>query len=244
MKFSRKMISTLLLVVVMMLLTTTMASMQGPTVQQVIMGTVTDTACTGQVSVPVNMTGVGGSGASGFTLVVGVPTGLVTLAPSCVFSGQFAASCSAISGIQICTVNDINDQGTGQNLYQVDGGCLPTGPTVPAPPVLGDTLATTITVNRNGAPQDSHVLDLLPSDGAASPTYTQIVDPAGATYNVPNAALIDGAVNWCPATAVTMSGFDAVTNNAAPFAAAAWPLLAGAAAVAAGGAYALLRRKS
>ena len=48
----------------------------------------------------------------------------------------------------------------------------------------------------------------------------------------------------CAPTAVTMSGFDATTDSPAPFAAAAWPLLAGAAAVAAGGAYALLRRKS
>lgn len=48
----------------------------------------------------------------------------------------------------------------------------------------------------------------------------------------------------CIPTAVTMSGFDAATDSPAPFVASAWPLLAGAAAVAAGGAYALLRRKS
>ncbi len=239
MESARKMFATLFLVVMLMLLTTTMASMQGPSVQQVIMGTGTDASCTGQVAVPVNMTGLGGSGASGFTLITGVPLGTISIAPTCVFGGQFAANCSAVSGIQICSVADINDHATGLNLYQVDAGCLPIS--APPVPVTGDTLAATITVNRNSAPEDSHVLDLLPSDGAG--TFTQIVDLNAATFNVPDSGLVDGSVNWCP-TAVTMSGFDATTNSPAPFAAAAWPLLAGAAAVAAGGAYALLRRKS
>jgi len=55
--------------------------------------------------------------------------------------------------------------------------------------------------------------------------------------------LTDGG-GLCAPTAVTMSGFDATTDSPVPFAGAAWPLLAGAAAVAVGGAYALLRRKS
>lgn len=58
------------------------------------------------------------------------------------------------------------------------------------------------------------------------------------------AQYIPGELTIGTPTAVTMTGLDAASSSAAPFAAAAWPLLAGAAAVAAGGAYALLRRKS
>ncbi|MEI2691916.1 MAG: hypothetical protein V9H69_20315 [Anaerolineae bacterium] len=58
------------------------------------------------------------------------------------------------------------------------------------------------------------------------------------------AQYIPGQLTIGTPTAVELSNISATTNSPAPFAASAWPLLAGAAAVAAGGAYALLRRKS
>lgn len=238
MKSVRKILSVATLTLVLLVLLTGVASMQtGPGTPTLVIGIGTDTACTGSVEVPVTLNGLGGSGAAGFTVLLGVPVGTISIAPTCVGGPAFtnpASGCFFFS----CTVVDVNDHGTGLNLYQIDGVCAAGSP----PSISGDQLAATITVNRNGAPADSHVLDAVPTDGAG--TFTQVFDPDTVLYNIPDSGITDGAVNWCPATAVTMSGFDAATNNAAPFAAAAWPLLAGAAAVAAGGAYALLRRKS
>jgi len=73
---------------------------------------------------------------------------------------------------------------------------------------------------------------------------TNIVYRVTPAQYLPDSSLTDGAPMCGSPTAVTMTGLDAASSSAAPFAAAAWPLLAGAAAVAAGGAYALLRRKS
>ena len=208
----------------------------GPGTPTLVIGTGTDTSCTGSVTVPITLNGLGGSGAAGFTVMLGVPVGTISLSPTCVGGPAFtnpANGCFFFS----CTATDVNDHSTGLNLYQIDGVCAAGSP----PAITGNQLAATITVNRNGAPEDSHVLDALPSDGAG--TFTQVFDPQTILYNIPDSGITDGVVNWCP-TAVTMAGFDATTDSPAPFAGAAWPLLAGVAAVAAGGAYALLRRKS
>lgn len=91
--------------------------------------------------------------------------------------------------------------------------------------LIGAPGTYTISIPPNILGQPSQLTGLQNNSGAPA-TYI----PGQLTLGVP--------------TAVTMAGFDATTDSPAPFAAAAWPLLAGAAAVAAGGAYALLRRKS
>lgn len=86
-------------------------------------------------------------------------------------------------------------------------------------------------------------MDLDSGDDVYGTSVATMFDRSNSEYYFQDSDLTDGTA-MCAPTAVTMSGFDAATDSPAPFAAAAWPLLAGAAAVAAGGAYALLRRKS
>jgi hypothetical protein len=235
MKLARKFSASVALVVVLLLALTSVASMQaGPGTPSLVIGTGTDTGCTGQASVPLTLNGMGGSGTAGYSVLIGVPVGSVTFSDTCVGGPAFTGGgCTSFS----CTVTDVGNGTTGLNVFQVDGVCL-SGTT---PAVTGDQLAATLTVLRSDAPLDSYVIDGLPTDGAG--TFTQVFDPQAVTYNIPDGSITDGSVNWCP-TAVTMSGFDAATDSPAPFTAAAWPLLTGALAVAAGGAYALLRRKS
>lgn len=111
-------------------------------------------------------------------------------------------------------------------------------------PVTGsNVLIATVTLGSCPAGA-GFLMDLDTGVAVFGDGVTQIVDRFGDPYILTAADLTDGAAMCGDPTAVTMSGFDATTNSPAPFAAAAWPLLAGAAAVAAGGAYALLRRKS
>jgi hypothetical protein len=86
-------------------------------------------------------------------------------------------------------------------------------------------------------------MDLDSGDEVFGASVAQMVDKNNSAYTFTDGDLTDGTA-MCAPTAVTMSGFDAATDSAAPFVASAWPLLAGAIAVGAGGAYALLRRKS
>lgn len=86
-------------------------------------------------------------------------------------------------------------------------------------------------------------MDLDSGDEVFDESVVNFADRNNDAYYLNDADLTDGDP-MCVPTAVTMTGLDAASSSAAPFAAAAWPLLAGAAAVAAGGAYALLRRKS
>jgi hypothetical protein len=79
-------------------------------------------------------------------------------------------------------------------------------------------------------------------DLTAEGDNTSLFEPDGTPYIFPANALTDGGACGLP-TAVTMSGFDAVSTNPAAVVGSAWPLLVALAAGAAGGAYALSRRK-
>lgn len=129
--------------------------------------------------------------------------------------------------------------GTGTRGVIINGFCT-TG--IANNPVTGsDVLVATVTLAA--CPSQSFVMDLDSGVAVFGDGVTQIVDRAGDPYVLTNSDLTDGTA-MCVPTAVTMSGLDATSDSPAPFVASAWPLLVGAAAVAAGGAYALLRRKS
>lgn len=104
-------------------------------------------------------------------------------------------------------------------------------------------LVATVTLASCPAASQGFVMDLASGVDVFGSSVALMVDRNNDAYTFQDSDLTDGTA-MCAPTAVTMSGFDAATESPAPFAAAAWPLLAGAAAVAAGGAYALLRRKS
>jgi hypothetical protein len=115
----------------------------------------------------------------------------------------------------------------------------------PATAVTGDNvLVATLTFATCPAGVQGFVMDLDSGDDVFGEPVATMVDRNNDAHFFQDSDLTDGSPMCSDPTAVTMSGFDATTDSPAPFAAAAWPLLAGAAAVAAGGAYALLRRKS
>ena len=125
----------------------------------------------------------------------------------------------------------------GGNAFLISGFCTqaPTGG-VTGSNVTVATLAFTSSCSATGT------FNVNLSTGPQGDS-TDMFDTENNLHLFQESDLTDGG-GLCAPTAVTMSGFDAATDSPAPFAAAAWPLLAGAAAVAAGGAYALLRRKS
>ena len=87
-------------------------------------------------------------------------------------------------------------------------------------------------------------MDLDSGDDVYGTSVAQMVDRGNSEFFFQDSDLTDGAPMCGAPTAVTMTGFGA--NNANPAAGgvmALWPLLVGGAAVIAGGAYALSRRK-
>jgi len=130
---------------------------------------------------------------------------------------------------------------TGDRGVFLNGGCTTS---FPASSVTGsNVLLATLSFASCPSVSGGFVMDLDSGDDVYGVPVAQIVDRSNSEYFFQDSDLTDGTA-MCAPTAVTMAGFDAATDSPAPFAAAAWPLLAGAAAVAAGGAYALLRRKS
>ncbi len=131
-------------------------------------------------------------------------------------------------------------QGTflGGNAFLISGFCSPVTPTGA---VTGSNVTVaTLTFTSSCATTGSFNVNLSTGPQGDS---TDMFDTANNLHLFAEGDLTDGG-GLCAPTAVTMSGFDATTDSPVPFAGAAWPLLAGAAAVAVGGAYALLRRKS
>lgn len=127
--------------------------------------------------------------------------------------------------------------GTGDRGVIINGFC---SSGIANNPVTGsDVLVATVTLAN--CPAQPFVVDLATGADVFGSGVTQIVDRNGDPYVLTEQDLTDGA-QMCASTAVTMSGFEASAANPAPLV-AAWPLLAGAGALAAGGAYALLRRK-
>jgi hypothetical protein len=130
---------------------------------------------------------------------------------------------------------------TGDRGVFLNGSC---SSGFPASSVTGsDVLLATLTFASCPSGSSGFVMDLDSGDDVYGTPVAQMVDRSNDSYFFSDSDLTDGDA-MCAPTAVTMSGFDATTGSAAPFVASAWPLLAGAVAVAAGGAYALLRRKS
>jgi hypothetical protein len=129
---------------------------------------------------------------------------------------------------------------TGDRGVIINGFC---GSGVPTNPVTGDNVLLATVTLASCPSTGSFVMDLDSGDEVFGASVAQIVDKNNSAYTLQDSDLTDGEP-MCGPTAVTMAGFDATTDSPAPVAGAAWPLLAGAVAVAAGGAYALLRRKS
>jgi hypothetical protein len=200
-----------------------------PTAQVVCLGGGTVT----NAQTRVDFSNITGTGAAGFTIAFNLPdSGVSATTGTCVSAGTFALipGCNSFS----CSV--VN-RGSGN--FSIEGVCTDGFPGNLTGSVQGPTIALT-----NSGAAGTKTVDLLTNAG---PVVSEIFDAEGDTSGFTNDRLVDGVAAFgtsCIPTAVTMAGFDAATDSPAPFAAAAWPLLAGAAAVAAGGAYALLRRKS
>lgn len=237
MKILTKVSSIALLYLVLMVTLTGIASMAaGPGEPDVSFADVTVASSATQADVAINLTGIGGDGAAGYTFVFGVPVGTLSFNTTCTPGGEFANTPANGCFFFSCTVTDIDDQATGLDLWQVDGTCAAGS----LPAAMGDQLAATITALRNGVADGTYVLDVLPSDGAG--TYTQVFDPDVVVYNIPDdGSISDGSVTFGEPTAVELSAV--ATNNTAPAALALWPLIAGGAAVALGGGFAFWRRK-
>jgi hypothetical protein len=131
--------------------------------------------------------------------------------------------------------------GTGNRGVLINGFCT-TG--IPTNPLTGnDILVATVTLSGCPAGSLGFVMDLDSGDDVFGTSVAQMVDKNSDPYYFTDADLTDGAP-MCAPTAVTMTGFDA--NNANPAAGglmALWPLAVAGAAVVAGGAYAVARRK-
>lgn len=183
----------------------------------------------GQVVIPITAQNVGGDGVVGFQLNLDYDHSTMSFVNIASGSSVSALGCS-FSTSRI---------GTSGNVDFISGTCTTS---IPRPGATGASIELAkVTLNIPAAPFQVS-LALNPSGGyptgligpnANTPPTGGILYPATA-----------GQLAACTPTAVTMSGFDAASDSAAPFVASAWPLLAGAVAVAAGGAYALLRRKS
>jgi hypothetical protein len=181
----------------------------------------------------VDFDNITGTGAAGFTIVFTLPdVGVSATTGACVSPGAFGA-------IPGCNAFDCTVVNRGSGNFSIEGVCSSGNPGN----LMGNVQGPTIALTNSGA-AGTKTVDLLTNAGAV---VSEIFDADGDTSVFTNDRLIDGFAAFgvpCEPTAVTMAGFDATSDSPAPFAAAAWPLLAGAAAVAAGGAYALLRRKS
>ena len=181
----------------------------------------------------VDFSNITGTGAAGFTIAFALPNAGVTATTGpCASAGAFAAlpGCTAFS----CSV--VN-RGSGN--YSIEGVCSDGNPSN----LLGSVQGPTVNLVNSGA-AGTKTVNLLPNAGAV---VSEIFDAANDSSVFTDDRLIDGVAAFgvgCVPTAVTMTGFGANNENpAAGGVMALWPLLAGAAAVVAGGAYALSHRK-
>ena len=177
--------------------------------------------------------GVQNNGAISFDVFFVVPTTVGINDFSVTAGSAWGAQCPG----SFTTVKVTQGQFLGGNAYLISGFCTTTrtGPAVTGSGVQVATLAFTSSCGTTGT------FNVNMSAGPQSDS-TDMFDTNNDLYLFADSSLTDGG-SLCQPTAVTMSGFDASTNNPAPFIPAVWPLLAGGAAVVAGGAYALSRRK-
>jgi hypothetical protein len=229
--------------VVLMLATTVSASPDAPGAPT--LRWVTTSATTAEIRADgITNGGVAGNGAMNWDIYFRFPTNVpspypgVSIVPGPLFAAQ--APCGFQTNV---SMNLPSAPGaTGDRGVAINGFC---GSGVPNNPVTGnDVLVATVTLAGcpTGLP-NGFVMDLDSGDDVFGVSVSQMVDKNLDAYAFQDTDLTDGPA-MCSPTAVTMTGFDA--NNANPAAgglAAMWPVLAAGAAVAAGGAYALSRRK-
>ena len=172
-----------------------------------------------------------------FPVTVNSPYPVVTIAAGPAWTGM--SPCTFATNV---SMNQPSAAGaTGDRGVLINGFCT-SG--VPTNPVTGsDVLVATVTFASCPAGSAGFVMDLDSGDDVFGASVSQIVDKNNDAYTLTDADLTDGAP-MCAPTAVTMTGFGANNENpAAGGVMALWPLLAGGAAVVAGGAYALSHRK-
>lgn len=177
--------------------------------------------------------GLAGNGAISWDIYFTVPS-TVGLADFTVTAGPaWVAQCPG----SFTVVKTAQGQASGQNAFYVNGVCTAarSGPAVTGSDVQVATLAFTSSCATTGTFNVN--LDVGPTGD-----WTDMFDTNNDLYIFPANALTDGG-GLCTPAAVTMSGFDANSANPAGAVGSIWPLLAAGVAVAAGGAYALSRRK-
>lgn len=174
------------------------------------------------VAVAITAQNVGGDGAAGYEIELEFDHSQLTLDAVTAGSSMTAMNCNFNTQV-----------GFEAPPYSwITGSCTSA---VPIPAALGNIELVVAHFSFVGTP-GPYTIELT-TTGVGVPT--SLLDRTGLATPATAQQLIS-----CVPTAVTMSGFDATSDSPVPFAGAAWPLLAGLAAVAAGGAYALLRRKS
>lgn len=178
--------------------------------------------------------GTAGNGAISWDIYFTVPT-TVGLADITVTAGSaWTAQCPGSFSIS----KTAQGQSGGQNAFYISGVCTVarTGPAVTGSNVEVATLTFGTSCSATGSFNVN--LDVGPTGD-----WTDMFDTNNDIYIFPAGSLTDGG-SLCAPAAVTMSGFDANSANpAAGVVGSVWPLLAAGAAVVAGGAYALSRRK-
>jgi hypothetical protein len=172
-----------------------------------------------------------------FPVTVSSPYPVVTIAAGPTWTGM--SPCTFTTSV---SMNQPSNPGsTGDRGVLINGFCT-TG--VPNNPVTGsDVLVATVTLASCPSGSAGFVMDLDSGNDVFGASVAQMVDRNNSEYTFSDSDLTDGAP-MCAPTAVTMTGFGANNENpAAGGVMALWPLLAGGAAVVAGGAYALSHRK-
>lgn len=176
--------------------------------------------------------GLAGNGAISWDVYFVVPATIGVGDFSATAGSAWTAQCPGAFSV----VKASQGQFLGGNAYLISGFCTSgrTGPAVTGSNVEVGTLTFTSSCTATGS------FNINLSAGPASDS-TDMFDTNNDLYLFADSSLTDGG-NLCAPTAVDMSGFNA--NSANPAAVpSALPLILGGAAIAAGGAYAFLRRK-
>lgn len=177
--------------------------------------------------------GTAGNGAISWDVFFVVPTTVGVNDFSATAGAAWTAQCPGNFSVNKAT----QGQFLGGNAYLISGFCngARTGPAVTGSNVEVATLTFTSSCTATGT------FNINLSAGPQSDS-TDMFDTNNDLYLFADTSLTDGG-NLCAPTAVDMSEFNANSTSPAAGATSALPLILGGAAVAAGGAYAFLRRK-
>ena len=188
--------------------------------------------------------GVAGNGAMNWDIYFRFPVAVNAPYPTVSITAGPAFAAQAPCGFQTnVSMNQPSAPGaTGDRGVFINGFCA-SG--VPTNPVTGsNVLVASVTLTGCPTGGAGFVMDLDSGDDVYGVPVATMVDRNNDAYFFSDSDLTDGSPMCSSPTAVTMTGFDAnKANPAAGGVMSLWPLLAGGAAVVAGGAYALLRRK-